>query len=75
MHLRTAKLTKPCTPKIFLECYCVEMPIRHRTTKLQQLVCGFVVGSGVLIFSVIGPNTINIPEIFLGVHSSVNLQD
>ena len=23
MHVRTAKLTKPCTPKILLECYCV----------------------------------------------------
>ena len=61
MHMLTAKLTKPRTPKIFLECYCVEMPIRH---KLQQLVCGFVAGPGVLIFPVIGPNTIHIPEIF-----------
>ena len=30
----------------------------------RQLVCGFVASSHVLIFSVIGHKTINIPEIF-----------
>ena len=30
----------------------------------HQLVCGFVASSHVLIFAVIGANTINIPEIF-----------
>ena len=44
----------------------VIVPIRYKKTKLQArtLVCGFVGSSRVLIFAVIGHNTINIPEIF-----------
>lgn len=42
-------------------------PIKHEKTELQarsSIVCGFVASSHVLIFAVIGHNTINIPEIF-----------
>ena len=42
--------------------------IRHEKTKGQArtliTVCGFVANSRVMIFAVIGHNTINIPEIF-----------
>ena len=33
----TVKLTKPWTPEIFMECYCIvrNKPIRHKITKLQ----------------------------------------
>ena len=30
----------------------------------RELICGFLASSRVLIFAVIGHNTINIPEIF-----------
>ena len=50
------QMGKLSTPEIFLECYCVarKKPIRR----------GFVASTHVLIFAVIGYNTINIPEIF-----------
>ena len=64
----TVKPGKPWTPEIFLECYCtaIEKPLRREKTNAQArtLVCGFVAGSHVLIFAVIGRNTINILEIF-----------
>ena len=53
-----------------LDCYCVarKKPIRHvRKLNCKQehsLVCGFVGSSHVMIFPMIGHNTINIPEIF-----------
>ena len=63
------KLGKPWTPEIFLECFCVarKKPIRHEKTELQARTlislwfCGY--SSHVLIFAVIGHNTIKIPEI------------
>ena len=63
----TVKPGKPWTPEIFLECYCVarKKPIRREKAKPQaRAVCGFVASSRVLIFAVIGRNTINIPETF-----------
>ena len=61
----SVKLTKPWTPEIFMECYCVarNKPIRCEITK-QQAVCGFEVCLHILNFIVIGQYTINIPEIF-----------
>ena len=59
---------KPWTPEIFLECYCLarEKPIRCEKTKPQArtLISLWFCGQFVLIFAVIGHNTINIPEIF-----------
>ena len=61
---------KPGTSEIFLECYCVarKKPIRREKPKplagTLQLVCDFVTSSRALIFSEIGHNTTNIPEIF-----------
>ena len=53
----------------YLECYCVarKKPIRHEKTEPQArtlISLWFVASSHVLIFAVIGGNTINIPEIF-----------
>ena len=66
----TVKPLKPWTPEIFLECYCFASKnlIRREKTQRQArtliTVCGFVASSRVLIFAVIGHNTINIPKIF-----------
>ena len=60
---------KPSTPEIFLEC-CVarKKPIRCEKTKPQArtliISWWFMACSHVLIFAVIGLNTINILEIF-----------
>ena len=66
---------KPGTLEMFVECYFSprKKPIRHEKTKLQArsvitVVCGFVASSRVLIFAVMGHNTINIPEIISSVH-------
>ena len=65
----TIKPGKLWTPETFLECYCVARKSQSGVRKLiceqeRLLVCGFVASLHVLIFAVIGQDTINIPEIF-----------
>ena len=62
---------KMSTPEIYLEYHCVgrKKPIRGEKINCKQwmltrLVCGFVASLPVQIFTVIGHNTRNIPEIF-----------
>ena len=57
---------------MLLCCEKIKKTIRREKTKRQArtliTVCGFVASSRVLIFAVIGHNTINIPEIISSVH-------
>ena len=66
-YSQTGKTVNTIIPEIFLECDCVarKKPIRREKAKPQaRPVCGFVASSRVVIFALIGHNTIHIPETF-----------